>query len=204
MANLQRILGALMGTGLGGRNRRGPSFGKAALGGGLLGGATGYGMLRGAGLAMLGKLAYDAYRNYEGSKSDKEPQSDGREAGAADGADVGMEDRQALLLIRAMVAAANADGRIDDEERRRIADKLQEAGADADDRALIEREMASPVALDELASHVDGEEEAEQFYLASALAIDADTDAERSYLRFVADRLHIPRNRAEELDRLGA
>jgi uncharacterized membrane protein YebE (DUF533 family) len=103
-----------------------------------------------------------------------------------------------------MIAAANADGELDADERRRIVDKLQEAGADQDDRAFIEREMSSPVALDELLRQVNSEEEAEQFYLASELAIEADTDAERSYLRYLADRLKIPQDRIEELNRLAA
>ena len=75
---------------------------------------------------------------------------------------------------------------------------------DQDDRAFVEREMASPAALDNLLRDVHGEEEAEQFYLASELAIDADTDAERSYLRYLADRLKIPQERVEELNRLAA
>lgn len=199
MANLQRILGTLMSTGMGGRSRRGPSFGKAAMGGGMLGGLSGGSMLKGAGLAMLGKLAYDAYQQYQ---SQGAAEAQGREATAFEGADAGVEDRKALLLIRAMIAAANADGQIDPAERRQIANKLQEAGTDAEDRAFVEREMESPVALDELLRQVEGEEGAEQFYLASELAINADTDAERSYLRYIAARLRIPEDRVQELNRL--
>ena len=203
MANLQRILGALMSTGVGGRSRRGPSFGKAAMGGGLLGGLAGGSMMRGAGLAALGTLAYKAYQNYQGNEGGQAGTQGGAAAQTAE-TNVDMDDRQALLLIRAMIAAASADGEIDADERRRIADKLQEAGADQEDRAFIEREMSSPVALDELLRQVDGEEEAEEFYLASEIAIEADTDAERSYLRYLADRLKIPQDRVQELDRLTA
>jgi uncharacterized membrane protein YebE (DUF533 family) len=204
MANLQRILGALMSTGVGGRSHRGPSFGKAAAGGGLLGGLTGGGVMRGAGLAALGTLAYRAYQNYQANAQSGQAEAQGGAAAQTADTNVSMDDREALLLIRGMIAAANADGQIDADERRRILDKLQEAGADQDDRAFIEREMSSPVALDELLRQVNGEEEAEEFYLASELAIEADTDAEQSYLRYLADRLKIPQDRVQELNRLAA
>ncbi|WP_119459257.1 DUF533 domain-containing protein [Rhodospirillaceae bacterium SYSU D60014] len=203
MANLQRILGALMSTGVGGRSRRGPSFGKAVAGGGLLGGLTGGGMMRGAGLAALGTLAYRAYQNYQAKQGGQTDAQGGAAAQTTD-TNVSMDDREALLLIRGMIAAANADGKIDADERQRIASKLQEAGADQGDRAFIEREMSSPIALDELLRQVNGQEEAEEFYLASELAIEADTDAERSYLRYLADRLKIPQDRIQELNRLAA
>src|SRR3954447_10526299 len=60
---------------------------------------------------------------------------------AAQAAAESMEDHKALLLIRAMIAAANADGQITAVERQRILGKLDEAGADADDRRIIEQEL---------------------------------------------------------------
>jgi uncharacterized membrane protein YebE (DUF533 family) len=116
--------------------------------------------------------------------------------------DVAMEDQQALLLIRAMIAAANADGEITPEERQRIIAKLDEAGAGPDERQVVERELANPISTDALVREVRDPKTAEQVYLASALAIEPDTDAERSYLQYLAARLKLEPNRAEELHRI--
>jgi uncharacterized membrane protein YebE (DUF533 family) len=116
--------------------------------------------------------------------------------------DVAMEDRQALLLIRAMIAAANADGEISPEERQGILRKLDEAGAGPDERQLVERELTNPMSTDALVREVRDEQTAEQVYLASALAIEPDTEAERSYLQYLAARLKIDPQRAQELHRV--
>jgi uncharacterized membrane protein YebE (DUF533 family) len=53
-------------------------------------------------------------------------------------------DEKALLLIRAMIAAAHADGQISPVERSRILQQLQSSGADSEDRRVVEREMENP------------------------------------------------------------
>jgi uncharacterized membrane protein YebE (DUF533 family) len=127
-------------------------------------------------------------------------QRDAPETGAYP--DVAMEDQQALLLIRAMIAAANADGEISPEERQAILGKLDEAGAGPDERQVVERELASPMSTDALIREVRDEQTAEQVYLASALAIQPDTEAERSYLQYLAARLKLDPKRAQELHRV--
>jgi uncharacterized membrane protein YebE (DUF533 family) len=113
--------------------------------------------------------------------------------------DVAMDDNRALLLIRAMIAAANADGEISAQERQGIMAKLDEAGAGPDERAVVERELASPMTMDALVREVRDPETAEQVYLASALAIEPDTQAEKSYLQYLAARLNLDPQRAEQL-----
>jgi len=116
--------------------------------------------------------------------------------------DVAMEDQQALLLIRAMIAAANADGQISPEERQRILGKLDEAGAGPEERQVVERELANPMPTDALIREVRDAQTAEQVYLASALAIEPDTEAERSYLQYLAARLNLDPQRAQQLHRV--
>ena len=116
--------------------------------------------------------------------------------------DVAMEDQRALLLIRAMIAAANADGEITADERQRILAKLDEAGAGPDEKTVVERELASPMSTDALVREVRDPETAEQVYLASALAIEPDTAAERSYLQYLAARLNLDPQRAEQLHKV--
>ena len=113
-----------------------------------------------------------------------------------------MGDQKALLLIRAMIAAANADGQITAVERQRILGKLDEAGADADDRRTVEQELQQPRSLDALLRDVTDPETAEQVYLASEMAIDTGSPAEKSYLQSRGARLNLPDDRVQELNRI--
>ena len=60
------------------------------------------------------------------------------------------ETPDAVLLIRAMIAAANADGVIDGDERRRILERLEVVGLDEEEKAFIAQELLSPADLEGL------------------------------------------------------
>ena len=167
-------------------------------GGGVFGGLFGGGQGSGSG-GSLGDRLSSVFGSGQGGSSQRET-SETRETTAY--TDVAMEDKQALLLIRAMIAAANADGEITSEERQRIIGKLDEAGAGPEERQVVERELANPISTDALVREVRDQQTAEQVYLASALAIEPDTEAERSYLQYLAARLKLEPQRAEELHRI--
>lgn len=112
-----------------------------------------------------------------------------------------MEDQHALLLIRAMITAANADGQISQDERQRILSALDEAGAGPDERRVVEHELDHPQPLDTLLQSVRDPQTAEQVYMASQMAVDQDTEAERSYLQYLASRLQIDPRRLQQIHR---
>src|SRR5690606_35588379 len=110
-------------------------------------------------LALIGGLAYKAYQNY----SQGRPLISGPEANrlleeaAPDGS--GFEpstvsNDTAALYIRAMIAAAAADGRLDEAEQKKIFGGLQQAGMEAEARTFIEQELRSPATVEDLASAV--------------------------------------------------
>jgi uncharacterized membrane protein YebE (DUF533 family) len=96
---------------------------------------------------------------------------------------------QAILLVQAMIAAASADGVIDDDERARIHARLEASGAGPEERAFLEREFDTPPTLDELVAKVGSPQLAEEVYLASLLAVRLESNAERVYVRELASRL---------------
>ena len=162
----------------------------------------------GTGVAILGALALNAYERYRQGQAAAAaaPQRDAatRALQAEPGEAASVDDSEALLLIRAMVAAANADGRIDAEEEKGIIGRLDRAGATDEQRAFVQRELRNPSALETLLRDVRGPDAAQRFYAASALAIKADTPAEQSYLRYLADRLGLkPQQSNDLLHRLG-
>lgn len=160
--------------------------GLAALAGALLGGGGDAvkGALGGGLLAVLGGLAMNVLKN-QGAVGQgqslaaapplglRAPQSAGEEA---------VLEQRALVLIRAMVSAAKADGEIDAAERGRIAGRVKESGAGAEALEFLMAEMARPLDVAALVAQVRGPEEAVEVYAASLLAIEVDTDAERQYL----------------------
>ena len=90
-----------------------------------------------------------------------------------------------------MVAAAAADGRMDEAERARITAALLQAGIDAEASRWLERELADPATVDELAEPVETPEKAAQVYAAARVAIDPDTMQEREFLRQLAEALDL-------------
>jgi uncharacterized membrane protein YebE (DUF533 family) len=111
------------------------------------------------------------------------------------------EQAHAILLLRAMIAAAKADGEVDPEERTRIVEGLRAAGAEDNARRFVEEELAKPVDLYAITAEVRDAATAAEVYLASRAAIQVDTEAERKYLDRLALRLGLDRAVVDELDR---
>jgi len=220
MANLQNILGSMLATGMGGRSARGPVFASAART--PSGSRGGFGQM--AGMASLGYLAYKAWQQHQGQNPAQAPgermygeargaRKEGRSLGdrladhlrqgpVAEEAGMQVSDEKALLLIRAMVAAANADGEISQTERDAILGLVDQAGGSTEEREMLARELKDPPSLEDVVARVRDMETAEQVYLASEMAIVPDGKAEQSYLRYLADRLNLSPERVEELKRI--
>jgi uncharacterized membrane protein YebE (DUF533 family) len=156
-------------------------------------------------LALIGGLAYKAYQNYQqgrplltGSQPQQQallaaPEGSGYEPGA-------VTNESAALLVRAMIAAAAADGRIDEKEQQKILSSLKQAGlADAAEQFLA-REINNPATVDELANAVSSPAEGVQVYTAARIAVEPDTAEEHAFLSALADRLGIDENLAAHID----
>jgi uncharacterized membrane protein YebE (DUF533 family) len=108
---------------------------------------------------------------------------------------------QALLLIRAMITAANADGQIDARERKAVLGRLAEAGLGEEDRNFILKELKAPSSVEDILSLVDSPELARHVYAVSLLAIDVDTQDERDYLHYLRLRLGLDDRVVSEIHR---
>lgn len=103
-----------------------------------------------------------------------------------------LDERQqaVVLLIRAMISAANADGHIDANERASILSRAADGGLDADSLQFLEAEIAQPRTLAQIIANTPPALAAET-YAAAALAIAIDTDAERAWLDALAQGLQL-------------
>jgi uncharacterized membrane protein YebE (DUF533 family) len=198
----------LDGMGLGG-------FGGGALAGGLLGallggkklrkmakGAVGYG-----GAAVVGAMAYKAYENWQQGKA-------AAAAPATTQADLGHIDQRflpgtapaadgqpfQLLLIKAMIGAAKADGHIDAQEQNVLFEQVEKLGLDAESKAFVFDALTQPADIAGIAAAVNGVEQATEVYLISRIAIDVDQAAERAYLQALAHKLKLPAELVAHLD----
>lgn len=164
-------LGALIGSLFGG----GGSSVKGAMGGGTM--------------ALLAALAYSALKK-AGSAPAQAPL--GLLESQTDEQKVEIE-QEADLAIRAMINAAKADGHIDQEEMQRIIGQLQKDGIDEEERQQVIAEMQKPMDLNGLLNAAKGNQQvAAQVYIASLLAIEVDTEAERNYMKDLAFGLDLP------------
>ena len=100
----------------------------------------------------------------------------------------------AELIVKAMVNAAKADGRIDEGELKRITGNLEKDGISAREQELLDAELREPMDTDGLVRAVPSPQVAAQVYAASLLAVELDTDAEKKYLAELAGKLGLDAN----------
>ncbi|MGD8978212.1 MAG: tellurite resistance TerB family protein [Gammaproteobacteria bacterium] len=187
------VAGALMG-------KKGRKFAKSAL---KLGG-----------VAAVGGLAYAAYQRYQQGGTPSRPGPNVATQGgplphaAASAAGqwdhIGRERFEsvigdepgagpgALLLVRAMITAATADGHMDRAEQARIFDQVQRLDLSAEEKAALFDELRHPLRLDQLVAQVPDPETALEVYAASLVAIDETRPEGRAHLRDLAVALRLP------------
>ncbi|PRA27525.1 tellurite resistance TerB family protein [Pseudomonas poae] len=199
--------GASSGGGLGGLLGgllKGTSTGNASAGGGLgdlLGGLGG--MLGGGGaarpaqgrsggmnyaaLASLGMMAFQAYQAWQRQQA-TQPQAAFQ---TADQLDDVQAEAHSHAVLRALIAAAKADGRIDEKEQQMISDELASHTDDPQLQQWLDAEVAKPLSAADFAEFAHDPAIAAEVYLASVMLVDDQQEAERTYLDELAAQLQI-------------
>ena len=180
--------------------------GIGALAGAILGGGAG-GAVRGGALAVIGTLALNALKAAQARAAEGQAAA----GGGPDGATIALEPAEIAeatspeaekLILRAMIAAAKADGAIDQAEMAKIVGKIGADGVTDEEKAFVMAELAAPVDVAGLAAAVRGPAQAAEVYAASLLAIEIDSEAERAYLRQLAQALRLDPATVAELHRM--
>jgi uncharacterized membrane protein YebE (DUF533 family) len=181
----------------------------------LLGTSTGRSVLgtgaKVGGLAAIATLGYKAWQNYSAGKPILPQKGDPAalpdpnviEGTAFDPAETTGGEAGAvftLSLVRIMIAAARADGHIDDAERTAILGKLKTSGINEDVQAFIDAEISNPVDLDAIIAAAQTEPQKVELYTAARLAISPDTRAERGFLDMLAGRLGLADALVDHID----
>ena len=166
----------------------------------LLMGKKGFGSnaLQMGSMAALGALAYNAWKNYQGGQA--------APASAAQGQFIPAEERSQAqtaqaseLTIKAMIAAAAADGRIDTAESSATLAQIGTENAEA--RAWLEQQIHNPPTPQTLAAEVGNDPAlAAEIYLASRIVCGDLDRKEIVYLHELAEALHLDDALVEKLE----
>lgn len=179
-------------------------LGKGALAGGALALLLGTGVGRGltgtalklGSVAAIGGIAWKAWQQWQTQQQD---------VSADPGVPVDqLEDTQAqgrsMTLLKAMVAAAKADGHIDYRERQAIDQAFAKLGLDADTQSFFKAELDKPLNAEDVAALADSRETAAEIYLASLIVINTQNEQERAYLDKLAQAMDLPAELVAQLE----
>lgn len=214
MFDVERLLGQMLGGSALGRAASSAGSGLGAVNGGLGGGLS-----KGAlGIGALG-VAWAAFEHFQESKKasaeSMPPPPPGSTAAMAmppppppmqaslpvpeAAAAPSSREADAAHLIRAMIAAANADGRIDAEERSRVLERALTAGLSPQTQQFLLAQLNTPAPLAEIIAQTPAHLHRET-YGASLMAITADTAEEKQYLAALATGLNLSTDDVQRIE----
>ena len=154
------------------------------------------------GLALVGGLAYKAWRDHQNGQTARPDAA--IEPPPADTAfapsNAQEEQDHARAIIRAMVAAAKADGHVDGDEQSRIFGALDTLDLDSEDKAFLMDELRGPADVDAVAREARTPEMAAEIYVASLLVIDEVNPHERRHLDALARAMGMDDGLARRLE----
>jgi uncharacterized membrane protein YebE (DUF533 family) len=151
------------------------------------------------GAAVLGGIAYKAFQNWQQNN-----------AGTGNGDDAAPDESRfiseqtlqpafELTLIKAMIAAAKADGHIDDVEHQRIIKAIAEMDISPEMKGMVFDLLLQQITVEELVKDIGTIEQKSEIYLASCLAINPDHPAEKAHLEQLSSALGLPPGLSSEL-----
>jgi uncharacterized membrane protein YebE (DUF533 family) len=192
------------------------ALGAGAVGGGLIGLLMGSKKAKKMGkkalgvtsAAALGALAYKVYNDYQSGKpangidpaaTNNPAPSVSPQASAALPESLD-ENQHSTLILKAMIAAAKADGHVDSEEQARIQEAITAMGADAALNQLVQEELNKPLDPAEVAGSIRSPEQAAEVYLASLIVADEQNFMEKAYLKELASQLQLDADLIQRLE----
>lgn len=148
------------------------------------------------GLAALGVIAYKAYGNWQAQQA-QAPQGEPQTLDRLPAPQVEVHSQG---ILKALVAAAKADGHVDARERQLIEGELVKLTNDAELQRWLEAELNKPLDPADVARAATSPEMAAEMYIASVLMVDEEHFMERVYLEELARQLKLDPALKSELE----
>ncbi len=143
-------------------------------------------------LAAIGGVAYTAFQNWQ-RKQGKSTDSPSQLSDIS-------SDKHSKIILKAMIAAAKADGHIDEDEKEAISQHAESLGVDSSVFEFIKNELAVALDVNDVIAGVDSNELAAEVYLVSRMVLNVDNDDERQYLEQLAQALNLDNELVAELE----
>jgi len=155
---------------------------------------TGAGLKLGS-LAAIGGIAYNAFQKWQSQQPT--PVADaGQPVSELSGA---ASDQRGKVLLIAMIAAAKADGAIDDNEKAIITQHLAKLNL-GDSANVLAEELNNPLDIKAVVAGVDSPATANEVYLISRAILNLDNEQERSYLAQLTQELKLAPDLVAQLE----
>jgi uncharacterized membrane protein YebE (DUF533 family) len=148
-------------------------------------------------VAALGALAWRAWQDHQarqaaaGRAPAAAPAPAALAAPSFDRLPAPQAEQHSQAMLKAMIAAAKADGHLDERERALLEGELHRLEADPAMRAWVDAELRRPVEPAEVAAAAASPEIAAEIYLATLLVVDDKSTMERAYLEELARHLKL-------------
>ena len=142
-------------------------------------------------------LAYKAYGNWQaqqGTAPRNEPQTLDRLPAA-------QVEQHSQAILKALVAAAKADGHVDERERALIEGEFTKLDNDQELQHWLHAELNKPLDPVDVARAASTPEMAAEMYIASVMLVDEESFMEKSYLDELARQLKLEPGLKAELEK---
>lgn len=145
-------------------------------------------------LAALGALGYKIYADHQRLQGNQiaEP--------AVGHLTDQSETPRCLMIVRAMIAAAKADGVIDENERKMIENRIRDSNLDVSAMDALLEEIQKPLDPKDLALMAKEPIDAIDIYLASLLVVEDANESEQHYLKQLASELDLDQGLVKRIE----
>ena len=151
-------------------------------------------------LAAIGGIGYKAYQNWmaERNASEQEYEDIAKEAAGKgklvnfDKLEPEQANERSQILLKAMVAAAKADGHVNSKEEAVIKEQIVKLDLGNEVAGILQQEIAKPLDVKEIAALAKDQAMASEIYLVSAVVTDQENTMEREYLDTLARTMELP------------
>jgi len=147
-------------------------------------------------LAAIGGIGWQAYQNWQAEKiqdnQDTKDMASNAKLIPINELDKDAANKRSQVLLKAMVAAAKADGHVNSKEITAIEEQIKKLGLSPEVAALLQAEINKPLDVKEVAALAEDQAMASEIYLVSAVVTDKENSMEKEYLGELAQALKLP------------